>query len=70
MHSSEPAREGEPARDPRASHATLWLGLCGVPGFHVSDGDRGVLFWGQDRLDQVALALGGWRPRSEQELSP
>ncbi len=46
------------------------LGLCGVPGFHVSDGDRGVLFWGQDRLDQVALALGGWRPRSEQELSP
>ena len=34
-------------------------GICGVPTF-VIDGE--VLFWGQDRLDQVELALRGWRP--------
>ncbi|MEZ4236433.1 MAG: 2-hydroxychromene-2-carboxylate isomerase [Myxococcota bacterium] len=33
------------------------LGVCGVPTFRVGD----QLFWGQDRLDHVARALGGWR---------
>jgi 2-hydroxychromene-2-carboxylate isomerase len=33
-------------------------GACGVPSFQID----GVLFWGQDRLDQVAHALDGWRP--------
>jgi 2-hydroxychromene-2-carboxylate isomerase len=33
-------------------------GVCGVPSFLV---DRTELFWGQDRLPQVAHALAGWR---------
>lgn len=33
------------------------LGVCGVPTCAVGD----QLFWGQDRLDQVALAAAGWR---------
>jgi 2-hydroxychromene-2-carboxylate isomerase len=35
------------------------LGVFGVPTFLVNDK---VLFWGQDRLDLVARALGGWAP--------
>jgi len=34
-------------------------GACGAPTFFVGD----LLFWGQDRLDFVARALDGWRPR-------
>jgi 2-hydroxychromene-2-carboxylate isomerase len=34
-------------------------GVFGVPTF-VVDGKH--LFWGQDRLDQVAMALAGWNP--------
>lgn len=39
-------------------------GVCGVPSFLVrsDEGDPGMLFWGQDRLELVAEALGGWRP--------
>lgn len=33
------------------------LGICGAPTFVVD----GQLFWGQDRLDHVARAVGGWR---------
>ena len=33
-------------------------GVCGVPSFLV---DCTELFWGQDRLGQVAHALAGWR---------
>lgn len=40
-------------------------GVCGVPTFHVSAGDAGCWFWGQDRLDQVDRALAGWRPADE-----
>jgi 2-hydroxychromene-2-carboxylate isomerase len=32
-------------------------GVCGVPSFLV---DGTELFWGQDRLAQVAHALAGW----------
>jgi 2-hydroxychromene-2-carboxylate isomerase len=35
-------------------------GVCGAPCFRVGD----VVFWGQDRLELVEKALGGWRPRS------
>lgn len=34
------------------------LGVCGVPSFLVDGRD---LFWGQDRLPQVAHALAGWK---------
>jgi 2-hydroxychromene-2-carboxylate isomerase len=37
------------------------LGLFGAPHFIVN----GLVFWGQDRLDFVERALGGWRPRGE-----
>jgi 2-hydroxychromene-2-carboxylate isomerase len=39
-------------------------GVCGAPSFLVrtSESDEGMLFWGQDRLELVAEALGGWRP--------
>jgi 2-hydroxychromene-2-carboxylate isomerase len=33
-------------------------GAFGVPSFVV----RGHLFWGQDRLEMVGRALGGWEP--------
>jgi 2-hydroxychromene-2-carboxylate isomerase len=33
------------------------LGLCGAPTFVVD----GQLFWGQDRLEHVALGVRGWR---------
>jgi 2-hydroxychromene-2-carboxylate isomerase len=40
-------------------------GACGVPSFQIGD----VLFWGQDRLDQVAKALDGWVPQVDQNGS-
>ncbi|MEM9695220.1 MAG: DsbA family protein, partial [Myxococcota bacterium] len=42
------------------------LGLCGAPSFIVKrdEADDGMLFWGQDRLEFVEKALGGWRPKS------
>jgi 2-hydroxychromene-2-carboxylate isomerase len=33
-------------------------GLCGAPSFVVGD----EVYWGQDRLDMVKRALGGWKP--------
>jgi 2-hydroxychromene-2-carboxylate isomerase len=40
-------------------------GVFGVPTFVVRmPGGPATLFWGQDRLDQVAAALAGWRPRA------
>lgn len=36
-------------------------GIFGAPSFFAGD----LLFWGQDRLDLVEKALGGWRPRGE-----
>lgn len=36
-------------------------GVFGAPSFFVGD----LLFWGQDRLDLVEKALGGWRPPGE-----
>lgn len=38
------------------------VGACGVPTFHIDDR---VLIWGQDRLDQVRAAIGGWQPRAD-----
>ena len=36
-------------------------GGCGAPAFFVGD----LHFWGQDRLEMVERALGGWRPAGE-----
>jgi 2-hydroxychromene-2-carboxylate isomerase len=36
-------------------------GVFGAPSFFAGD----LLFWGQDRLDLVEKALGGWRPPGE-----
>ena len=41
------------------TEAAMNAGACGVPTFLVNDQH---LFWGQDRLDQVAAALDGWLP--------
>ena len=41
------------------TEAAINAGACGVPTFLVNDKH---LFWGQDRLDQVATALDGWLP--------
>jgi 2-hydroxychromene-2-carboxylate isomerase len=35
-------------------------GFFGAPTFTVDD----LVFWGQDRMDFVEKALGGWRPAS------
>lgn len=35
-------------------------GVCGAPCFRVGD----LVFWGQDRLELVEKALGGWIPRA------
>jgi 2-hydroxychromene-2-carboxylate isomerase len=40
-------------------------GACGVPSFQIGD----LLFWGQDRLDQLAHALDGWCPSVDQNGS-
>lgn len=51
----------QPAKDAirHNTEAAGELGVCGAPSFLVNDR---LLFWGQDRLDQVALALNGWIP--------
>jgi 2-hydroxychromene-2-carboxylate isomerase len=36
-------------------------GVFGVPAYVVEQGDRRLLFWGQDRLLFVEKALGGWQ---------
>ncbi len=41
-------------------------GLCGAPTFAVGD----ELFWGQDRLALVELALRGWRPAASSAAEP
>ncbi len=38
------------------------LGACGAPTLVV---DGNLVFWGQDRLDMVARALGGWVPAAD-----
>jgi len=66
-------REGFPAawvaatQDPRVKQALAdntarakAANVFGVPTFVVDDS---YLFWGQDRLDLVARALAGWKPR-------
>jgi 2-hydroxychromene-2-carboxylate isomerase len=37
-------------------------GVFGAPTFIVEQAEGDLLFWGQDRLDFVERALGGWRP--------
>ncbi|MDX2089998.1 MAG: 2-hydroxychromene-2-carboxylate isomerase [Kofleriaceae bacterium] len=56
-------RTSEPALKQALIEATgeaKQAGVFGVPTFVV---DKKHLFWGQDRLDFVARALGGWSPR-------
>jgi 2-hydroxychromene-2-carboxylate isomerase len=40
------------------------LGIFGVPTCIVDHGGGPLLFWGQDRLELVAKAAAGWRPRT------
>lgn len=42
------------------------LGACGAPTLVV---DGRLVFWGQDRLDMVTRALGGWVPDVDAEDS-
>ncbi|HTJ42557.1 MAG TPA: 2-hydroxychromene-2-carboxylate isomerase [Kofleriaceae bacterium] len=56
------ARAKEPAAKQALideTNAARAAGVFGVPGFVVG----GSLFWGQDRLELVAAAAGGWRPQ-------
>jgi 2-hydroxychromene-2-carboxylate isomerase len=52
----EPAVKAQLAANTAAAEAA---GAFGVPTFVV---DGQVLVWGQDRLELVLRALGGWRP--------
>jgi 2-hydroxychromene-2-carboxylate isomerase len=45
-----------------ATTAARTAGVFGVPSFVVGGA---TLIWGQDRLDLVAKALGGWIPARE-----
>lgn len=67
-HDPEPILAG--TRDPAIkaalkanTDAAAAAGACGVPTFvvHHPDG-ASTLIWGQDRLEQLARALDGWRP--------
>jgi 2-hydroxychromene-2-carboxylate isomerase len=56
-------------RDPAIKQALVDLtaeardtGVFGVPTCVVRDPAGPLVFWGQDRLDLVEAALGGWRP--------
>jgi 2-hydroxychromene-2-carboxylate isomerase len=42
--------------------AAVEAGVFGAPTFIVEHADGDMLFWGQDRLELVEKALGGWRP--------
>ncbi len=43
--------------------AAIAAGACGAPTFEVlREGKPPALFWGQDRLEQVARTLSGWDP--------
>lgn len=46
------------------TEAAAAAGACGAPTFLVHGPGQAepVLFWGQDRLDQVAAVLDGWQP--------
>ncbi|MCC6558817.1 MAG: 2-hydroxychromene-2-carboxylate isomerase [Polyangiaceae bacterium] len=47
----------------RRTDEAIAAGLCGAPTFVVTAPHLdGALFWGQDRLDFVEKALGGWTP--------
>jgi len=52
----DPAIKAALAEETAAAAAA---GVFGVPTFVV---DGKVLIWGQDRLELVMRALGGWRP--------
>jgi 2-hydroxychromene-2-carboxylate isomerase len=57
----DPAVKAALAAHTRAAQAA---GVFGVPTWVVGPPDGGAqLFWGQDRLDHVVRALGGWRPQ-------
>ncbi len=58
------ARASDEARKRALREATEEVarrGVFGAPSFFAGD----LLFWGQDRLDLVERALGGWRPPGE-----
>jgi 2-hydroxychromene-2-carboxylate isomerase len=61
----DPARIDQPAAKERLRALTdeaIAAGVFGAPAFLVVDGERRLLFWGQDRIDFVRKALAGWRP--------
>ena len=47
-----------------ATAAAIAAGVFGAPTMMVDDPGGPLAFWGQDRLDLVADALRGWRPRA------
>lgn len=47
-----------------ATAAAASAGVFGAPTMIVDAPDGSMLFWGQDRLELVADALHGWRPRA------
>jgi 2-hydroxychromene-2-carboxylate isomerase len=58
------------AKEPAAKQALIGetdaaraAGVFGVPSCVVHDPAGPLLFWGQDRLELVAAAAAGWRPR-------
>ena len=59
------ARTQEPAVKQQLADSTreaVARGVFGAPTFIVAHPRGEMLFWGQDRLELVAKALGGWRP--------
>ena len=48
-----------------ATAAAMAAGVFGAPTMIVHDPRGPLAFWGQDRLELVADALRGWRPRAE-----
>ena len=50
----------------RRTDEAIARGVFGVPTSIVSTPRGELLFWGQDRLEQVEAVLGGWHPEDQQ----
>ncbi len=70
VHGMDPAASLARTKDPEIKQRlvdqtsrAVELGVFGAPTFIVEHPDGDMLFWGQDRLDFVAKAVTGWRPK-------
>lgn len=70
-HGFDPAETLAKTKDPAIKQQLIdntakagEIGAFGAPTFIVEQPEGDLLFWGQDRLDFVEKALGGWRPTS------